>query len=434
MNNSTVNGLKYKILRATGGVLLCLMILFTGIDAAVCRAESENPGANLTALCDSVFSYLTEDDEPDMEDFWTVTAAVRCGLDRDRTYFDEYYRNTIDYLDENEWHISDSRYTEYSKLIIGMTALGKDAADIEGHDLLSYLSDFDKVKGQGINGVIYALIAINCGEGYEIPESAEASVQNSEELMLDYILKNEAEDGGWRIFGGYADVDVTAMTIQALSFYYEDNEEVRAAVDRAVEWLSEHQQESGGFIALLGSSVMETCESTAQVVMALSSIGIDAGTDERFISEAGKSVEDRLLEYYTAVDENRGGFVHVISEDGAPEINGLSSVEGMCAVTSLVRLRKGETSFYDMKAGDESAEQETVTQGGSADITESATDASIGTVTDDEIRDESEAEADTDNTGRHLVSAIIPAILAYASIAMIPVVLLLIFGKKGRKK
>ncbi|MBR4182790.1 MAG: hypothetical protein IKQ56_03100 [Lachnospiraceae bacterium] len=204
-------------------------------------------------------------------------------------------------------------------------------------------------------------------------------------------------------------------------------------MDRAVEWLSEHQQESGGFIALLGSSVMETCESTAQVVMALSSIGIDAGTDERFISESGKSVEDRLLEYYTAVDENRGGFVHVISEDGAPKINGLSSVEGMCAVTSLVRLRNGETPFYDMKAGGEHADQETLSQDSSQETTERAEKTLLGTVTDDEIRDEGEAEADTDNNGRHLVSAVIPAIIAYASIAVIPVVLLLIFGKKGRK-
>ena len=96
-----------------------------------------------------------------------------------------------------------------------------------GYNLLEPLADYDQVIWQGINGPVYALLALDSRE-YEIPAAPEGKTQTTREKLIDYILEKEIASGGWALFGSSADPDITAMTIQALAAYYGTDSRVTA--------------------------------------------------------------------------------------------------------------------------------------------------------------------------------------------------------------
>ena len=57
--------------------------------------------------------------------------------------------------------LSERKYTEYSRVILALSALECDARSAAGYDLTLPLGDYDKVSAQGVNGVIYALLALD---------------------------------------------------------------------------------------------------------------------------------------------------------------------------------------------------------------------------------------------------------------------------------
>jgi hypothetical protein len=130
-------------------------------------------------------------------------------------------------------------------------------------------------------------------------------VKYSDGDMLKFILDRQNEDGGWSLAGA-SDVDITAMTVQALAPYYYNNAEVHEAADRALSWLSDAQQFDGGFLSW-GTS---NAESAAQVMVALTMLGIDPAADERFIKD-GNTVLDGILKFRMS----DGGFTHTFDLD-----------------------------------------------------------------------------------------------------------------------
>lgn len=308
-------------------------------------AETLSPSLDL--VLETVKQYiLSRDTNPDYENStWNVIGLSRSGLDVPQEYFDTYYKNTIAHLEENNWVLSKSRYSDYSKLIIAMTAMGKDARNVEGHNLLAYLSDFKNVKKQGFNGPIWALMALKSHTDYTIPVNSEASEQTTEEGLIAYILEKEVSSGGWTLSGDTADSDMTGMAVQSLSTYYGKRADVTAAIDRALEWLSQSQLASGGY-ATLGT---ETSESVSQIIVALSSVGVDGAKDQRFIKN-GKWPMTGLFQYYLP----EGGFMHVAAGAGnngggdGGSINGMATEQGFYATVAYKRMLDGKTSLYDM--------------------------------------------------------------------------------------
>jgi hypothetical protein len=196
------------------------------------------------------------------------------------------------------------------------------------------LTDMSYVKKQGINGPIWALIAFDC-YGYAIPENPNAADQVTREKLIAYILEKQLEDGGWALSGTKADPDITGMAIQSLAPYYNTNAEVKAAVDKALDCLSALQYDNGGF-----GSIDGTCsESCAQVIVALTALGINPETDARFVKN-GVSVLDAMCLF--AVEG--GGFEHIPSGG----LNGMATEQGQYALAAYFRFLDGKTSLYDM--------------------------------------------------------------------------------------
>lgn len=148
---------------------------------------------------------------------------------------------------------------------------------------------------------------------------------------VETLLSLRLDDGGWAVRGTGADTDVTAMALQALAPV--DDAAARAAVEEGLQLLAERQLADGGFSGF-GA---ENCESTAQVLVALASLGVDPAQDERFIKN-GHTVVDALLQYQLP----SGGFCH---EPGGTE-NGIATVQGFYALVAELCRRDGSGPLW----------------------------------------------------------------------------------------
>lgn len=110
------------------------------------------------------------------------------------------------------------------------------------------------------------------------------------------------------------------MALQALSNYI-SRDEVKSAAESAVEWLSKAQTSNGGFE--FGN--VESSESSAQVIIALTSLGIDP-LDERFVKKEG-NVLDALIKHISS----DGGFEHIVGQQS----NYIATHQGLMALSAM---------------------------------------------------------------------------------------------------
>ncbi len=255
---------------------------------------------------------------------WGVLALARWGGGVPQEYFDGYYQRLTDTLAEKGGVLHTRKYSEYSRVVLALTAMGKDPGDVGGYDLLAPLADVERTTYQGVNGAIFALLALDAG-GYDVP--------GVRQQYVEFILDEQLPDGGFTLAGERADPDVTAMALQALA-PYRGQEIVGQAVQQGVARLSEMQKSTGGYEGWGADS----CESTAQVIIALGQLGIPLD-DERFVKD-GNSLLDNLLSYRLP----DGAFSHT----PGGEANLMATEQAACALVSAVRQQDGRAPLYTM--------------------------------------------------------------------------------------
>lgn len=258
---------------------------------------------------------------------WMVIGLARSG----RTVPAGYYDNVVEYVkakaDANE-RLHPTKVTDNARVILALTAIGKDVTNVGGHNLLKGLDSMDYVQTQDINGPIFTLIAL---DSHNYPTMGDVT----REKLIQVILDAQLNDGGWDLSADKADPDMTAMAIQALAPYYKTNETVKAAVDKALEALSALQRTDGGFDSW-GTVNSESC---AQVIVALTALGIDPTADSRFVKN-GHTVLDALAGFYVT----GGGFRHT----AGGERNDMATEQGYYALAAYYRFANTQTRLYDM--------------------------------------------------------------------------------------
>ena len=266
---------------------------------------------------------------------WAIIGLARSGYSVPADYYDEYYTRVEKYVKNCNGVLHERKYTEYSRVVLALTAIGRDPSKVAGYNLLTPLGDFDKTIWQGLNGPIWALIALDSGN-YEIPKNPAAKTQATRQLYIDEILNNQMKDGGWSLTGtGDSDVDITAMALQALA-KYQDQKAVKTATDKALTYLSNVQDRKGGFASWGTTNV----ESVAQVVVAFCELGMDLN-DSRFVKN-GHGLVENLLSFR----QSNGGFYHVM--DGSDGNNQMSAEQGFYALVAIDRAENGKNSLYRM--------------------------------------------------------------------------------------
>ena len=255
---------------------------------------------------------------------WAVIALLRSGADVSDEYIRCYYNNAIDRLIASGGVLSTTKYSDYSRVTLGMAAIGADPTNLGGYDLIAPLLDFDTTIAQGINGPIFALIAL---------EATNRGNENIKEQYLEYILSKQLSDGGFTLSGTNSDPDTTGMALTALSAY-SDRPEIEEAVGLALARLSRIQRETGGFTSFMSTN----SESVSQAIIALCSLGIPID-DNRFVKD-GYTLYSNLMTYYVPGN----GFEHEIGGG----VSLMATEQALCALAAIRRAETDRPALFDM--------------------------------------------------------------------------------------
>lgn len=267
---------------------------------------------------------------------WAVIGLARSGYGVPQSYCDKYLKTVENYVKAHGGKLHDKKYTEYSRVVLALTAIGADPSNVAGYDLLAPLGDFEKTVWQGVNGPIWALIALDSG-GYKLPGAPGIRQQ-----YIDEILSRQLDGGGWNLTdeggAGAADADLTGMALQALA-KYQDQSAVQTATDKALACLSGMQDPDGGFT----SWDTANSESCVQVIVALCELGIDLN-DSRFVKNG-----NTLLENLLTFQQTDGSFHHTAGGSGSSQ---MASEQGLYALAAALRAENGQSSLYRMNDSD----------------------------------------------------------------------------------
>ena len=269
---------------------------------------------------------------------WTVFDLARGGyFAKNDKYFADYYNRIVETVNDKAATVNmngalhKNKSTENSRLIVALSAIGKDATSVGNWDLVEAYSanGINWIRKQGINGTIWALIALD-SNNYKTSDTT------LRQQCVDAILFSQHDDGGWSLITNKtttSNVDITGMALTALA-PYRHQPEVAAACEEAIEWLSKAQLDNGGFPYGEG----ETSESCAWAIVALTAWGINPDTDPRFVKN-GNSALDNLLSYYM---EDEKMFAHQDSSS-----NAMATDQACYAMIAYERFINGKANLYD---------------------------------------------------------------------------------------
>ena len=247
---------------------------------------------------------------PTYGDEWVVIGLARGEAQVPANYFETYYQNVVKEVKALKGKLHQYKYTEYSRVIIALSAIGKDPKNVGGYDLTKPLEEVTNVVWQGVNGPIFALIALDTKQ-YDSPVRAQ---------LVNAILQEQLPDGGFTLSGETADLDLTAMAIQALAPYAEDKK-VGPALQRAIAKMN-----------ALAANGYNNAETAAQVITAYAALRLDATEHVQ-----------KMITFYNAAD---GGFKHVLTEKSA---NGMATEQATYALAAYNRVLNGKKSLYEME-------------------------------------------------------------------------------------
>lgn len=271
---------------------------------------------------------------------WTALCFALNGVDDDYSGYLNDLKFHIQDCYEKDGYLDRVKATEYHRIILTVYALGGDpetlACDEDGNPINLIADgtyDFHTDPGaQGLNGRIFFLIALDA-KNTDVPENAEYT----RESVIESILSAQADGGGFGLSEGSSDCDITAMAIQAMAGYYDERDDVREAVDRALEYLSGSMSEDGTF----RSFGTDSAETLSQVIIALCCLGRDPADEDMFVKD-GRNILQMAMDYRCS----DGGFSHTYSND---ESDFMTTQQMLLALTSVKLLREDGRNIYDFK-------------------------------------------------------------------------------------
>ena len=305
-------------------LLICAAIMLSCCTAAHADSAGEKyTAAQVQSLCDGIVAYKAAqsgdsgaqglidgyltDNAGSISEFYII------GLSQYGVYrFDNYEKALLGYIGSSEVYSASTR----EKYALALIASGSTSR---------YISDTanEAIGGLGLMSLVFGLHILS--NGYD------SAIYDADGLISE-ILSYQLSDGGWAVMGSHGDIDVTAMTIQSLAPYCGLRSDVASAVDRALTLLSDKQRDNGGFVSI----GVENCESCAQVLTALSALGIDAQHDGRFIKN-GRSVLNAMMDYRVS----DGSFSHT-----GGGFNESATVQAFYSLVAYLRLCRGQGPLY----------------------------------------------------------------------------------------
>ena len=269
---------------------------------------------------------------------WDIIGMLRAGMEISQEDREAYLADLVaEAADEYGDFWEYGKPTDYERTSLTLFAMGEDPTKVDRGDgttidLIDYILNTELIT-DGVNEAEWALIALD-SVGVEIPEG---SMWTRETLVAE-VLSYQNEDGGFPLTkGAESDVDLTAMALQSLA-RYQDQEDVKAATEKALAYLIANLDDQCDYGSV---------ESNAQTVVALLMLGIDP-------SDPDSGFTKGEADLFTAIDQYKaegGGFKHI--KDGSA--NHMATQQTLLAVASWQRYAAGENDIYNM--ADVSAEE-----------------------------------------------------------------------------
>lgn len=304
--------------------ILCMILLWGAFGVQAQEAQG-------SVIQKAQFYLMAQEEEYSSNADWNLFALARSGaaevpaqahMQRMGTYLQE----TI----SARGHLTYA--TDYARMALVAGALGYDARNVMGVDLIGELCKSDLVEKQGLNGYIYTLLALD-SEDYSLPEDALWTADK----LVEKICALQKEKGYFVFADSFgADVDLTAAAVTALA-PHRDKEPAKTAVEKAINWLADVQLDTAGYAGMGAENSM----SAAQVLTALCAVGIDPTQDARFIKQ-GRTIVDKLTE--SAVPD--GGFRYLMADT---EANEMATAQVLYALNAWERLQGGKARLFDLR-------------------------------------------------------------------------------------
>lgn len=276
-------------------LVLCLLCSFPAAMAS---------GATGDTL-DKILTYY-QGEGNELAHWWEVVALKSAGADLSKYQLPELQK------EELEYGVSSIVGTIYTYAALEQSP--RDAFD--GIDLLELLASKQGADGSFgyVNEQIYAMMAL---EQFE--------QEYNRDLALSFLISNQMEDGAFAYnpaWGG--DPDLTGMALSGLS-YFQEIEEAKQAIEKAVAYLKEAQLETGGF-ETWGSVNSNTMES---VISGLLDVGLDP-TDAQW---------NGLVDLLISFQRENGAFAYIATDKTD---NRMATYQ---ALSTFSALKNGETMW-----------------------------------------------------------------------------------------
>lgn len=311
--------------------LLCLMLSIVMIisSSTVILANETDIYDVISAGIGSAESYLSErlteihnDSGVGYGSDWAVITMLRGGKSIDSAILTEYTNSLTETV--RGWN-SNVKPTDAAKATLALSAMDMDATNIDGVNLINLIANSERLD-DGTNELAYSLLAIYAS-GAEIPQDAAWSKSS----IIDKLLTFQTESGGFGLFDTEtADVDMTAICVQALA-PYEDEPNVSTAIDNAISFLASAITDDWDY--------NDNPNTTAQVLLALATLGIDVTDSENGFGEDDEENIVTSLEKYRNIDGN--GYIF------GDSVNTMATYQVMQGYDAYRKAHKDGVSYWD---------------------------------------------------------------------------------------
>ena len=273
-------------------------------------------------------------DEYNFGDEWNILGLVRNDKNLIAEEQKDDYLNSIIQSMKNGNDLSvKAKPTNIEKVVIALTSIGNPVENINGENLLKNIYQNSNISN-GLNESAYALIALD-SLNYKIPDNA----MWTRNKLIEEVKRYQNSNGGFGLFDNKTtSIDMTAMALQALSTY-KNRDDVKPIIEKSLDYLRKNQTEYGGF----KDYGKENAESTAQVLGALTSLGIDPLDPSNKFGDKNYNVVTNILSYRSNKD---GGFKHWKRDNCS---NPMATTQCYYALISYLRLIENRSKLYDMR-------------------------------------------------------------------------------------
>ena len=333
--------MKRSIIKSGLPLCFCLVLALT-LWAPARAASGTAYKTVLEATLENLYFTVTDPICGSVGGDWAALALARGGFEDD-AWYGRYVDAVCTTVDACNGVLHKKKYTEYSRVILGLTAVGQDATMFntgnQVYDLVSpLLSKQDNgeywASYQGNTGTAFAIIALDSKNYLNNDAGRKARAG-----LLDALLNVQQSDGGWNINGGASDIDTTAMVLQAIAPYYLSQTKYDAlGASHTHAQLKNSVSKALSYLDTVKDNDYRSVEAAAQVVVALAALNRDAANDELLGDALGS-----VLSYY----DGDGGFLHDKTGDNSANTQ-MSLEQAAYALVAYDRWKTGKTSLYNM--------------------------------------------------------------------------------------